>query len=59
MQNLSIRLIVSESGLKYCDIAREMGIGANYLSRIMRKPLSPEHRSRILNAIDQLTRKGG
>lgn len=54
MENLDIRLMVSESGMTYRDIARAMGIGANYLSRIMRKPLSQYHRERILKAIGDL-----
>lgn len=56
MENIDIRLAVSESSLKYRDIAKVMGVGANYLSRIMRKPLSQYHRERILQAIEELKR---
>ena len=51
MENLDIRLAVSESGMKYRDIAKVMGVGANYLSRIMRRPLTEYQRERILQAI--------
>ena len=54
MENLDIRLLVKESGLTYRAIAKEMGIHYGSLSRLMRKPLSPENRIRILTAIDRL-----
>lgn len=54
MTNLDIRLAVSDKGLTYRQIAAEMGITPEYLSRLMSKDLKPGMRERILNAIDRL-----
>lgn len=57
MENLDIRLLVSESGLRYKDIAKTMEICPEYLSRMMKKPLSLRNKARILDAIEKL--RGG
>lgn len=57
MENLEIRLIVSGLGLKYRDIARELGITPSWLSRLMKKPLTKENRDRIMEAIESLGRE--
>ena len=54
MRNLDIRVMVSESGLKYTDIARQMGISRQYLSLLMRYDLTIENREKILRAIREL-----
>lgn len=54
MRNLDIRVIVSESGLKYTDIARQIGISRQYLSLLMRYDLTTENREKILKAIREL-----
>lgn len=54
MENLDIRIIVSEKGLKYQDIADEMNITPQWLSRLMKKKLTTENRIRILKAITNL-----
>lgn len=54
MTNLDIRLAVSDKGLTYRQIAAEMGITPEYLSRLMGEDLKPGMRERILNAIDRL-----
>lgn len=54
MRNLDIRVMVSESGLKYTDIAQVMGISRQYLSLLMRYDLTPKNRERILRAIEEL-----
>ena len=54
MENLDIRFMVTGSGLTYKAIAQEIGISRYYLSRIMRKPLSPKNKIRIMTAIDRL-----
>lgn len=54
MENLDIRILVSEKGLKYKDIADEMNVGREWLSRLMRKKLTTENRIRILKAITNL-----
>lgn len=54
MENIDIRLMVAELGLKYRDIAEEMNISPTWLSALMRKPLSEHDRVRIIGAIDRL-----
>lgn len=54
MENLDVRVMVMSSGLTYKEIAQEIGISRYYLSRIMRKRLSPENKIRIMTAIDRL-----
>lgn len=54
MKNIDIRVMVSDSGLKYQAIAAEMGISPEWLSTIMRKELSEEKRDQILKAIRKL-----
>ena len=54
MRNLDIRLLVSEAGLKYIDIARQMKVSRQYLSLLMRYDLSPNNRQRILESIREL-----
>jgi transcriptional regulator with XRE-family HTH domain len=56
MRNLDIRIMVSELGLRYIDIAKRMGISRVWLSNLMRYDLTPENRSKILEAIRGLKR---
>ena len=55
MRNLDIRILVEMNGLRYKEIARKMHISHEYLSRLMRRELSPENRERVLKAIRELT----
>ena len=59
MRNLDIRVMVSESGLLYQDIAKKMGISRVWLSNLMRHDLSPENRNKILKAIRELKEERG
>lgn len=54
MNNLDIRLMVAESGIKYKDIAKKIGISATYLSTLMRYELTPVMRDLIVRAIEEL-----
>ena len=54
MKNLDIRMIVSEKGLKYKDIADEMNISPEWLSRLMRNTLTIDNKVRIMGAIERL-----
>lgn len=54
MKNLDIRILVSENGLKYRDIAAEMNISRQHLSRLLRYELTPENKIRVMRAIDSL-----
>ena len=56
MKNLDIRMIVSENGLKYKDIADEMNISREHLSRLMKNQLTIDNKVRILGAIERLTK---
>lgn len=57
MKNLDIRMIVSENDQKYKDIADELKISPEWLSRLMRNTLTNENKVRIMGAIEKL-RKG-
>ena len=54
VRNLDIRVMVSESGLRYIDIAKQMGISRVWLSNLMRYDLTTENREKILKAIREL-----
>ena len=54
MKNLDIRMLVSDSGLKYKDVADEMNITPEWLSRLLRNNLTPENKIRIMGAIERL-----
>lgn len=54
MNNLDIRMLVSENGLKYKDIAKELNISREWLSRLLRNDLTPENKIRIMGAIERL-----
>ena len=54
MRNLDIRVEVSESGLKYKQIAEKMGISPRWLSTILRYDITPENRERVMKAIREL-----
>lgn len=57
MKNLDIRMLVSETGLKYKDIADELNISREWLSRLMKHELSIDNKVRIMGAINILTDK--
>ena len=58
--NLNVRVIVAESGVSYRQIAAQMRVTPEYLSRVMSKPLKPEMLERIMTAMEALTKvKGG
>lgn len=56
MRNLDIRIIVSESGLLYKDVARQMGISRVWLAKLMRYDLTPANKERIMKAIRELNK---
>ena len=59
MVNEDIRHRVFDSEIRYKQIASSLGIRANYLSRIMRYPLSERNRKRIEEAIEELRNERG
>lgn len=54
MKNLDIRMLISEKGLKHKDIAKEMGITPEWLSRLLRYDCNSSDRERIIKAIKLL-----
>lgn len=54
MKNIDVRVLVTESGLTYKEIAKELNISQEWMSRLMRYTLSPENRERILSAVMRL-----
>ena len=59
MENLTVRIMVSDAGLHYKDIAHHIGITPEYLSRLMKKELSPGNRLRIIQAIQTMKETEG
>ena len=57
MENIDIRIMVSDLGLKYRDVAAELGITPSWLSRLMKKPLSMTDHVRIIDAIERVKLK--
>jgi len=56
VNNLDIRMLVSENGLKYKDIAKELNISREWLSRLMKDDLTIDNKVRIMGAIERLTK---
>lgn len=54
MKNLDVRVMVSDSGLKYKAIAKELGISPEWLSKLMKHTLTADNRARIIAAINKL-----
>ena len=54
MPNLKVRELVRHCGYTYREIAKQIGVTPEYLSRCMRYPLKPEMEKRILAAITNL-----
>ena len=52
LENLEIRQLVDNKKLTYREIAKQIGICPEHLSRCMRYPLKPEMKSRIISAIN-------
>ena len=57
MQNIDIRVAITESGLKHYQIAEKMGITDTSFSRLMRHQLTGEKKQHVLEAIEQLKRE--
>lgn len=52
LQNIDVRMAVSDSGMTYKEIAEKMGIHRCSLSRLMRTPLNTRDKARIMSAIN-------
>lgn len=54
MKNVDIRMMVSDEGIKYKDLAEKMGISRVWMSHLMRYDLTTENRKRIMKAIEEM-----
>lgn len=54
LENLEIRMMVNDAGIKYKDIAKHMGISRVHLSRLMSYKLSKKNEKRIISAINDI-----
>lgn len=54
MKNIDVRILVSDHGLKYKDIADKLNVTPEWLSRLLRNDLTPENKIRIMGAIENL-----
>lgn len=54
MRNLDVRIIVDESGVTYKQIAKELGITPEWVSRLMAEELTSANRERILAALERI-----
>lgn len=57
MKNIDIRIAISDNGLLYKDVAREIGVSPEWFSRLLKNDLSPENWIRISNAIERMKEK--
>lgn len=53
--NIDLRLEIVKAGLSYRDVAEEMHISQEWLSRVLARRVTPDMRRRINNAIDELS----
>lgn len=58
MKNIEVRMMVSDAGVTYKAIAKELGITNTWLSTIMRYELSEFNRERITQAVKNLQAGG-
>lgn len=54
MENLVIRLLIKNNGLKYQDVAKELFLNPSWFSQKLRKPLSEKESERVKAAILRL-----
>ena len=57
--NLDVRVAVIESNVTFKQIAAQMGVTPEYISRVLGRPLKAGMRERILAALAELTGGGG
>lgn len=58
MQNEKIRRCISESGLRYWEIADALGVADTTFTKWLRHELPVEKKEEILAAIERLKKKG-
>ena len=55
MANQEIKNLIKKHRLFRYEVAEAMGISEGYLSTLLRKPLTEEMRTRVLEAINKLS----
>ncbi|MGN0318299.1 MAG: helix-turn-helix domain-containing protein [Lachnospira sp.] len=55
MANEDIKKLIKKHRLFRYEVAEAMGISEGYLSTLLRKPLTEEMRTRVLEAINKLS----
>ena len=57
MANQEIKNLIKKHRLFRYDVAEAMNVSEGYLSTLLRKPLTEEMKTRVLAAINQLTKQ--
>ncbi len=57
MENVDIRLMLSDKGISSKHVAKRIGISPEYFSRLMSKPLTAYNRQRIFDAITKIEKE--
>lgn len=52
--NAELRQAAKNAGIYFWQIAELWNVSESYMTRLMRRELNPEERTKFLNAIDQL-----
>lgn len=52
--NADLRQLAKESGVFFWQIAELWNVSEAYMTRMMRRELTPEERTKFLNAVEQL-----
>lgn len=54
MENIDIRILISDNKVHYKEIAKVMNVCPEHLSRLMAEPLSLKNKLMIIEAIEEL-----
>ena len=57
MANQEIKNLIKKHRLFHYEVAEAMNVSEGYLSTLLRKPLTEEMKTRVLAAINQLTKQ--
>lgn len=58
MFNQEIREKIKKERLFHYEIAEQMGVSESYFCKLLRREMNPEKKKIVLEAIDELKRKG-
>ena len=59
MNNLEVRIMIMEHNLKYYQVAEALGVSPYTFTIWLRKELSPERKTRVIDAIHKLIDERG